>query len=153
MLRNFSFIIDDVLAGCALPGMDGSLPADLHEALEFGITAVVTLRETPLQPAVVAEAGLRYLHIPLEDFTAPTIAQIEEFVRFVDEVRAEGGAVLAHCRAGIGRTGTMLAAYLISQGESAEKAIRKVRHRRTGSIETAEQEDVLFDYERHLRGK
>jgi len=46
----------------------------------------------------------------------PTQAQVNEFVRFVDEMLDRGQAVLVHCRGGYGRTGTMLACYLVSRG-------------------------------------
>jgi len=52
-----------------------------------------------------------------------------------------------HCHAGIGRTGTILAAYLISQGKTARDALRELRVMRPGSVETSEQEDVLISYE------
>jgi atypical dual specificity phosphatase len=78
---------------------------------------------------------------------------VEEFVAFVDAERARGGAVMAHCVAGIGRTGTMLAAYLVKEGRTAPEAIREVRTRRRGSIETTEQEDLIAMYEAKLQRK
>ena len=153
MLRNFSFIIDDVLAGCAMPGTSGRLSEDLQEACLEGITAVVSLSERPLQRAVLAERGMKYLHLPVEDFTAPTLEQVGEFVQFVDEVRASGGATLTHCHGGIGRTGTMLACYLVKEGLTAREAMEEVRRRRPGSIETDDQEDCIRQYEARLSQK
>ena len=48
---------------------------------------------------------------------------------------------------GYGRTGTILAAYLISEGMTANEAINKVRGKRPGAIETYEQENILFEFE------
>lgn len=151
MLTNYGFMIEGVLAGSALPGSCGPLMEDLQEAREAGITAVVTLTETPLQAAMLRESGMKYLHLAVEDFAAPTISQVEEFVAFVEDVRREGGAVLVHCRAGYGRTGTMLAAYLIRDGVTAAEAIRRVRQARPGSIETSRQERLLQQYEAKLK--
>lgn len=155
MLRNFSFIIDGVLAGSGYPGPSpAELMKDLERARAQGITAIVTLTETPLPLAVVQESGMKYLHLPIHDFSAPTIDQIRRFVEFVDKNKSdaeEGGATLAHCHAGIGRTGTMLAAYLIHQGADAESAIATVRRRRPGSIETMTQEDLLAEWEKIRR--
>ncbi len=151
MPANFSFLIPGVLAGSASPGTMGPLTNELEAARRQGIRAIVSLTEEPLPAAVLNEAGFKYLHLPVEDFTAPTLGQMREFCRFVDEVRGEGGAVLTHCRAGVGRTGTMLAAYLIKEGESAEQAIAKVRRKRPGSIETGPQQDSLLDFEEALR--
>lgn len=153
MLRNFSFMIEKALAGSALPGGYTPLLDDLAEAREAGITAVVTLTEQVLPRPMLAEAGLRGLHIPIPDYHAPSIAEMDRFVAFVDEERRQGGAVLAHCYAGIGRTGTMLAAYLVSQGRDAREAIAEVRRRRRGSIETNAQEAAVLEYERHVKSR
>lgn len=153
MLRNFSFLIDDALAGSALPGSWGPLEMDLEEAKSEGITAVVSLTEDPLDDRTVKKSGLRYLHLPVADYTPPTLEQVEEFVAFVREERERGGAVLAHCHAGVGRTGTMLAAYLVAEGESVRRAIETVRNLRPGSVETATQLALLQKFEKHQRRK
>lgn len=58
--------------------------------------------------------------------------------------------VAVHCRAGYGRTGTMLACYLVAvEGYSAVDAIAETRRRRSWSIETEQQEQAVFDFERH----
>jgi atypical dual specificity phosphatase len=51
---------------------------------------------------------------------------------------------------GWGRTGTLLAAYLVSEGMSADEAIYQVRKKRPGSIETFGQEQILHIYEQSL---
>jgi len=48
---------------------------------------------------------------------------------------------------GYGRTGTILGAFLISKGLTANEAIAEVRQKRYGAIETIEQEDVLYEFE------
>ncbi len=58
--------------------------------------------------------------------------------------------VAVHCIAGLGRTGTILACYLVGQGISAEEAITTIRKWRPGSIEISEQEAVIYEYERFL---
>ena len=57
-----------------------------------------------------------------------------------------------HCGAGIGRTGTMIACYLVDKGFSAEEAIQLVRQARPGSIETREQEQVIHDLAQRMSG-
>lgn len=58
--------------------------------------------------------------------------------------------IAVHCMAGLGRTGTILACYLVGQGMPAEKAILSIREWRPGSVETLEQEAVVHEYERFL---
>src|SRR5262249_52454049 len=85
---------------------------------------------------------LHFCVLPIPDGDAPTLEQAENFVRFVAERRAEHRPVAVHCEAGLGRTGTMLATYLISQGDTAESAIRRVRPVEKVAIETPRQ--ILF---------
>jgi atypical dual specificity phosphatase len=145
MLRNFRYIIPDQLAGMAHPGWRDRLPAALAELRECGITTVVSLDEEGLADDILAEHGFEYRHYPVDDFCAPTIEQAEDFCRFVDEQLAKGSAVAVHCWAGVGRTGTMLACYLIHRGDSVGEAISKVREK--GGLETPEQEEFLYEFE------
>src|SRR5213594_3320997 len=69
--------------------------------------------------AVYESAGFAFLCLPIPDGHAPTMEQAPEFVRFVNEQRKIQRPVAVHCEAGLGRTGTMLAVYLIAQGQSA----------------------------------
>ncbi len=61
--------------------------------------------------------GLERVAIPIRDGQTPTPAEIREFLT---AVAASGGPVFVHCGAGVGRTGTMVAAYLVANGESDE---------------------------------
>jgi len=54
--------------------------------------------------------------------------------------------VAVHCEAGIGRTGTLLAAYLISKGDSAESAISRVRAVKRSAVETPRQIQFLEQF-------
>ena len=67
-------------------------------------------------------------------------------VLFISKAIAAGRPVGVSCGAGLGRTGTMLACYLVSNGLDAEKAINEVRAKRPGSIETKAQSDAVHAY-------
>ena len=72
----------------------------------------------------------------------------------VDRESAGGGHVAIHCAMGCGRTGTMLACYLMhEEGLSAEEAIAETRARRKGSIENRKQEQAVIDYGKFISSK
>ncbi|BCS93820.1 protein-tyrosine phosphatase family protein [Metallosphaera javensis (ex Sakai et al. 2022)] len=81
------------------------------------------------------EEGLQFLHVPVPDGYAPTKEQFDEIVRWLDS-----GNNLVHCVAGMGRTGTVLAGYLVvREGMSPEQAVQEVRRYRPGAVQTMQQ--------------
>jgi atypical dual specificity phosphatase len=103
-----------------------------------------------LELSLVREFGFDYLHVPVEDFTAPTQGQIDQVIEFVEGALAEEKKVLMHCWAGIGRTGTLLACFLVSRGIDPAEAIARIRRQRPGSLEAYEQEYAVYQYGRRL---
>ena len=146
MIRNFSWLIEGEIAGMAKPA---SSVYDFEFLKENGFEAIVSLTEFPLNKVLIEEFGFSVKHIPVRDFEAPTLEQIEVFIAFAVKARAEGKKLVVHCDAGIGRTGTVLACYLVSKGYNAAKAIEEVRVKRPGSVETIEQEELVMKYEEY----
>jgi len=145
-MRNFSYLIPSVLAGANMPrGKD-----DLDHLVKQGIKVLVTAMEDRLDEDMVKSAGLEYHYFPVLPYGTPSLQQIDAFVELVNRNRQKNRPVAVHCFMGWGRTGTLLAAYLVSEGMSASDAIDEVRGKRPGSIETGGQEQVLFIYEQAL---
>jgi atypical dual specificity phosphatase len=149
-LENFSYLIEGKIAASAHPGRGPLLARSLADIRREGIGAILTLCEDPLDEAMLREFELASLHLPVRDFTAPTIEQIESAVAFLDETSARESKALVHCAVGYGRTGTILACYLVWRGATATEAIERVRLLRPGSIEDISQEKAVFAYERLL---
>jgi atypical dual specificity phosphatase len=146
-MEGFSWIVDGELAAMPLPGRNGPLAEDLDFLQHQGVRTVISLTE---HPPSIEEASIRQVRIPIEDFTAPTLQQMIEFVDVVSDSTASGEPVAVHCTAGLGRSGTMAAVYLVAKGVTADEAIARVRELRPGSIETEAQENAVREAEVHF---
>ena len=110
-MLNFSYLIPGVLAGSSMPrGQE-----DLQRLVDEGIEVLVTAMEEPLNENLVKEGGLEYHYYPVPPYGTPSLQQISDFIDLVNTNRAKNRPVAIHCFMGWGRTGTLLAAYLISK--------------------------------------
>ena len=142
---NFSWLIEDKLAGSAIPTSKDEINW-LHEQ---GVKSIVTIREEPLDEDWISD--MNYLHVLSDDMGIPTFDDLKKSVDFIHQRIENNEPVMVHCLAGLGRTGTILACYLIKyQKMSAEDAIQNVREKRHGSIQSFVQEELIFQYAKTL---
>ncbi|MCX7625333.1 MAG: dual specificity protein phosphatase family protein [Candidatus Sumerlaeaceae bacterium] len=153
MLHNFSFVVEGVLAGCAHPAGAGDLRQALQSLVDEGIGALISLDEMGVPLHYIAEFGLHYLHVPVRDFGTPSFEEATRVVEFIQQQRQAGRSVAVHCHAGYGRTGTLLSCYLVSQGMPAREALKLVRQKRPGSVETDEQERFVEEFEIYWKNR
>ncbi len=109
---------------------------EIHEYVELGVTALISEKH----------AGIRYLHFPIHDGSAPDLRWDESWKEAGPIVRSiirRGGRVLIHCMGGLGRTGLIASRLLVEFGVHPETAILNVRAARPGTIETAVQETYI----------
>ena len=143
----FAWLVPGQLAGTPLPGVVHDMDLDLMALKRMGITLLITLTERDLPQEPLRRHGLSNLHLPIYDREPPTVAQMQMLLRRMEMLLAQGHVMAVHCLAGIGRTGTVLAAWLVREGLTAPEALRRVRLINAEYVQSAEQESFLQLYE------
>ncbi len=105
--------VDDVVWRGSAPGRAG-----YAELAERGVTTIIDLRAEDLvvDHAYIESLGMALVRIPMRDGQAPSNEQVDLFLA---SVQGSEGIVYFHCGAGVGRTGTMAAAYLVTTGQAS----------------------------------
>lgn len=119
-VKNFAEVDDRLWRGAA-PDAAG------YRALAAnGVSTVIDLRAEDdlwVDDALLRELGITRVALPMRDGQAPSRSLVEQFLRVVGE---SPGRSFVHCGAGVGRTGTMAAAYLVKSGQaSPSEALRR----------------------------
>jgi len=153
MPSNFFWLSGGEIAGMERPGAYCPLDSDLAFLKRQGIEIIISLTIDPLRPFVGDRFDFEFFHIPIPDGAAPSIEQIEQLVSYLTYGLRDGKKIVVHCGAGYGRTGTMLACYLVSRGMGAAEAIVEIRKKMPLAIENRWQEERIADYEHYLKEK
>jgi atypical dual specificity phosphatase len=141
----FDWLLPDQLGACVNPAVAGGAATELR-ARQIGL--LINLHERPDPPELLVQLRAETVHLPVQNSDAPTPSQLDRGVAAIGDALSRGIRVAVHCGAGLGRSGTLLAAYLVSQGSAPDEAIAQVRAARPGSIETAEQEAAVYHFAR-----
>lgn len=90
--------------------------------------------------------GVRYRRMAVRDLDVPSPEEMRAMLDLVDAELARGETVYVHCWGGVGRTGTLVACWLVRHGVSGEEALGRLEDLRAASgkahrpsPETAEQ--------------
>jgi atypical dual specificity phosphatase len=144
--RGFLWLKHGELAGAPLPGVFLDINYDLKALRRVGVTHLISLTRTPLDAEALAANGLRSYWSPIPDMGAPSVAQAIELCQHIDRLVSGREVVAVHCRAGLGRTGTVLAAYLIWKGATALGALETARRVEPRWVQSDEQVAFLEEF-------
>ncbi len=131
----------------------------LRRMLEAGLRVFIDLTEPghnpPYEHILIAEAAAlgvsaRRLSFPIPDFDTPGRAAMQRILDHIDAAIAAGEPVYVHCRAGQGRTGTVVGCWLVRHGVRGEDAISRIALLRGDGIpspETSAQRAMVINWQ------
>lgn len=137
--RGFLWLKKGQLAGTPRPGIFHDIDYDLKALQRVGVTCLLTLTEREPEVEEMRQYAIANIWSPIRDMAAPSLTQAVDICKKIDKALLQGTVVAVHCRAGLGRTGTILAAYLIWEGAEALSALETVRRVEPRWVQSEEQ--------------
>jgi len=131
------------------PAHEPPAPEDVIPCFkEAGVSAVVRLNEaSTYHREVFTDAGIAHRDLFFPDCSLPSVEVTRHFMDFCEQHEV----IAVHCLAGLGRTGTLIALWIMSTyGWRARETIGWLRIARPGSV-IGEQQHFLVDVERVMR--
>lgn len=137
--------IDDAVVMGAMP-----LARHVPDLSALGVRAVVNMcEEYPGPLAAYRAAGIDQLHLPTIDFTAPSLQDVVRGVDYIEAHARKGESVYVHCKAGRGRSATLVLCWLITHmGVSPEEAQQYLKGKRGHVVDGLHRRKVVQQYAR-----
>eukprot|EP00756_Hemistasia_phaeocysticola_P017278 Hpha_TRINITY_DN15528_c1_g3::TRINITY_DN15528_c1_g3_i1::g.104797::m.104797/K06639/CDC14; cell division cycle 14 len=110
---------------------------------DIGVNTIVRLNKPTYDRSLFLRNGFRHVDLFFSDGSTPPPEIVDEFL----DLAERGGCVAVHCKAGLGRTGTLVGLWLMqNHGFTAAEAVGWIRFMRPGSI-IGPQQNFLVDME------
>jgi len=117
-----------------------------------GVHAVINLcEEYPGATTQYSHYGIEQLNLPTIDYTAPSLYDIEAGIAFIDKYALQNQSVYVHCKAGAGRSPTLVLCYLLSKGYTREDAQKFIKDKRSQVNGKIFQRPVVLEYEKNTK--
>lgn len=119
---------------------DKHLPTPFKNVLthfaQRGIGLVVRLNSELYSPSYFTALGIKHLDMIFDDGTCPPLNLVRKFVNLAHMmINDKHKGIAVHCKAGLGRTGCLIGAYLIYRhGFTANEVIAYMRFMRPGMV-------------------
>ena len=115
------------------PGVNTLLPEEYVPILKsLGVSCIVRFNSKCYDRNVYLQGKIRHVDLYYEDGANPPESILQAFLQLCE---TEKGAIAVHCKAGLGRTGTNIAAYMIKHyGYTAKESVAWCRICRPGSV-------------------
>lgn len=137
----YTWILKNRIATANMPTSD-----EIAELSKIFDAVIVLVKDYELEYNINLwrKFNVEYIHLPVPDFHAPQILELYHIVKWIKEKISQGKKVLIHCYGGLGRSGTVAAAYLMySRNMAPWNAISYVRRKKSRSIESLRQINLL----------
>lgn len=148
--RGFLWLKNGEIAGMPKPGIMADLNHDLEALERVGITHLISLTAEmePVDARKLAKYSISSSWVPIDEMDIPLMDRATLLCEEVGQLISEGHAVAVYSKAGLGRTGTVLALHLIWEGQSAYQALESVRRIEPRWVQSEEQELFLEEFSR-----
>lgn len=115
--------------------INGSFQSVLDYFETHDVGMIVRLNKQLYSKDEFLKRGIKHLEMYFEDGTVPEMADVRKFIEICESVFEENKVVAVHCKAGLGRTGCLIGAYLIYKyAYTANEVIGFMRFLRPGMV-------------------
>ena len=145
------WLLPGALGGMARPGLVVDEAHELAALRALGVRRLISLEPAAFSPPRLAAHGIAGAHLPIDERAAPSIPAALAAIAAVEDGLHRGEPAVYHCKGGLGRTGTLLAAHLIVRGMAPLHALEELRGIHPRYVQSVAQEQFLDQLAARLR--